>query len=229
MRRMKDFEMIIGYEFKNNDFITEALTHSSYANEHRLEKSKNNERLEFLGDAVLEVVVSEKLFLENSKMPEGELTKLRASIVCEKSLAYCARKINLGEFLLLGKGEAVSGGRNRDSVISDAFEAVIGAIYLDGGLEVAKNFIVKNVVGNIEETRIFQDSKTMLQEMIQLESGRELMYVVKETSGPDHNKIFKMDAVLEGKVIGQGTGHSKKEAEQKAAFDAINNIRARER
>lgn len=229
MRKIEELEIIIGYEFKNKKFITEALTHSSYANEHRLDKSNNNERLEFLGDAVLEVVVSENLFISNEKMPEGELTKLRASIVCEKSLAFCARKIDLGEFLLLGKGEDVSGGRNRDSVISDAFEAVIGAMYLDGGIEVSKRFINKNVLEYMDENRIFQDSKTTLQEMVQLEAGRELNYVLKETSGPDHNKIFKIEAVLEGEVIGQGIGRSKKEAEQKAAFDAINNIKSRVR
>lgn len=229
MKKIEDFEKIIGYEFKNKKFITEALTHSSYANENRLEKYKNNERLEFLGDAVLEVVVSEKLFLTNEKMPEGELTKLRASIVCEKSLAFCARKINLGEFLLLGKGEDVSGGRNRDSVISDAFEAVIGAMYLDGGIEIARNFILENVTKQAEENTVFQDSKTKLQEIIQLESGKELTYILKETTGPDHNKIFKIDAVVEGKVLGQGVGHSKKEAEQKAAFNAINNIKTRVR
>lgn len=229
MEKILEFEKVIGYEFDNKKFITEALTHSSYANEHRAEKIRHNERLEFLGDSVLEVVVSEKLYTANETMPEGELTKLRAGIVCEKTLAYCAREIRLGEYLLLGKGEDVSGGRDRDSIISDAFEAVIGAIYLDGGLEISKKFIIENILNKIEEKIIFHDSKTMLQEMVQTPSGKELSYILVKTTGPDHDKIFEINAVLGGNVIGQGSGHSKKEAEQKAAFDAINKIKSRKR
>lgn len=229
MNKISEFEKVIGYEFKNIKFITEALTHSSYANEHRNEKMKHNERLEFLGDAVLEVVVSEKLFTANETMPEGELTKLRASIVCEKTLAFCARKIKLGDYLLLGKGEDISGGRNRDSIISDAFEAVIGAIYMDGGIEIVREFILENVIDILEDESIFHDSKTMLQEMVQSPAGKELSYVLVSTTGPDHAKIFEINAVLGGNVIGQGSGHSKKAAEQKAAFDAINKIKTRKR
>ena len=229
MKKILELEKNIGYEFLNKKFITEALTHSSYSNEHRGEKIKNNERLEFLGDAVLEVVVSENIFVKNKNMPEGQMTKLRAAIVCEKTLAYCARQINLGEYLLLGKGEDVSGGRDRDSVISDAFEALIGAIFLDGGIEKSKEFILNNVLSQVDEKTIFQDNKTVLQEMVQVEAGKELVYKLIETSGPDHNKIFEIEAVLEGVVIGRGKGRSKKEAEQKAAYDSINNIKKRKR
>ncbi len=229
MKKILELEKSIGYEFLNKKFITEALTHSSYSNEHRGEKIKNNERLEFLGDAVLEVVVSENIFVKNKNMPEGQMTKLRAAIVCEKTLAYCARQINLGEYLLLGKGEDVSGGRDRDSVISDAFEALIGAIFLDGGIEKSKEFILNNVLSRVDEKTIFQDNKTVLQEMVQVEAGKELVYKLIKTSGPDHNKIFEIEAVLEGVVIGRGKGRSKKEAEQKAAYDSINNIKKRKR
>ena len=165
--KIEEFEEIIGYQFKNKNFLCQALTHSSYANEMRMNKLLNNERLEFLGDAVLELMSSEFIFRTNKEMHEGEMTKLRASLVCEPTLAMCAREINLGDYILLGKGEIATGGAERDSIISDAFEAVIGAIYLDGGFTSAKEFVTKFVLDDIDNKKLFFDSKTILQEIVQ--------------------------------------------------------------
>ena len=166
-RNLKELEKKISYSFSDEGLLKHAMTHSSYVNEKRLKKTDCNERLEFLGDAVLELVSSEYLFFENPKMPEGELTKLRASMVCEKALAFCARDLDLGDFLLLGKGEDATGGRKRDSITSDALEALIGAIYLDGGFANAKEFILNHVLNDLEGKRLFYDSKTILQELVQ--------------------------------------------------------------
>lgn len=222
MRQEKiiEFEKKIGYTFENPYLLVTALTHSSYSNEKRLKKYKCNERLEFLGDAVLELISSEYIFKENPQKPEGDLTRIRASYVCEPTLAACARDISLGDYLLLGKGEDRTGGRERDSILSDAMEATIGAVYLDGGFARAKEYVEAFVLRDIENKKLFYDSKTILQEIVQ---GRHLALayqLVKET-GPDHCKSFAVAAMINGKKIAVGTGRTKKKAEQSAAYEAI--------
>ncbi len=217
----------IGYRFQNIALLKQAITHSSFTNEQKINKLKDYERLEFLGDAVLELVSSEFLFHEHEKVQEGELTKMRASMVCEPSLAFCARDLELGEFLLLGKGEENTGGRKRDSITSDAMEAVIGAIYLDGGMEQAKKFIYKYVLSDLEDKQLFYDSKTNLQELIQGKLKKEFHYVLLEESGPEHDKVFSVEVRMEDEVIGTGTGRTKKNAEQQAAYEALLLLRKR--
>ena len=182
--KLHELEKVIGYEFKNRNLLTHALTHSSYANEKHWDKTRCNERLEFLGDAVLELVSSNFLFRNYPTMPEGEMTKLRASLVCEPTLAFCAESISLGNYLLLGKGEDLTGGRKRPSVVSDAMEAVIGAIYLDGGLANAKEFIYRYILNDIEHKQLFYDSKTILQEIVQAEFKEGLVYELLNEEGP---------------------------------------------
>ena len=222
MRQEKiiEFEKKIGYTFENPYLLVTALTHSSYSNEKRLKKYKCNERLEFLGDAVLELISREYIFKENPQKPEGDLTRLRASYVCEPTLAACARDISLGDYLLLGKGEDRTGGRERDSILSDAMEATIGAVYLDGGFARAKEYVEAFVLRDIENKKLFYDSKTILQEIVQ---GRHLALayqLVKET-GPDQCKSFEVAVMINGKKIAVGTGRTKKKAEQSAAYEAI--------
>ena len=220
-QKLQELQNKIGYQFKNQDFLVSALMHSSYTNEKRLPKYKCNERSEFLGDAVLELVSSEFLFDANEKMPEGELTKLRASMVCEPSLAFCAREIGLGDYLLLGKGEEFTGGRNRDSVTSDALEALIGAIYLDGGFANAKEFILRFVLNDLEHKKLFYDSKTILQELVQGNFTENLSYHLIKEEGPDHNKLFFVEVYIGNVCYGKGKGRTKKAAEQDAAYHAI--------
>ena len=203
------------------------MRHSSYTNEKHLPKYQCNERLEFLGDAVLELVSSEYLFRESPKMPEGKMTTTRASMVCEPSLALCARDIALGDYLLLGKGEEATGGRKRDSITSDAMEALIGAVYLDGGFTSAKEFIYRFVLNDLEDKKLFYDSKTILQEMVQADLGGEIVYHLTGEKGPDHNKTFSVDVLIGGKVLGSGDGRTKKAAEQQAAYEAILKLRRR--
>ena len=217
----ENLEQAIGYRFRNKKLLTQALTHSSYANEHRMDKMYCNERLEFLGDAVLEVVSSDFLFHRFPEMPEGNLTKTRASMVCEPTLAYCAREISLGDYLLLGKGEDATGGRMRESITSDALEAVIGAIYLDGGFANAKEFIDRFVLNDMEHKQLFYDSKTILQELVQSTGEELLSYEILKEEGPDHNKVFEVRAMLGSREIGRGVGRTKKAAEQTAAYKAI--------
>lgn len=221
-------ESSIGYTFSDKKLLTMSMTHSSYANEHRINKLLNNERLEFLGDAVLEIVTSEFLYLKFPHLPEGRLTKLRASIVCEQSLYYCAREINLGQYILLGKGEERCGGRDKESIISDCLEALIGAIFLDGGFTNVKEFTLKFILNDIEEKQLFYDSKTILQEYVQSMHDNELTYELVSSNGPDHNKEFIVNAVLGGRIMGKGAGRSKKSAEQEAAYDAIKKIKGLE-
>jgi len=224
-RNIRELEAQIGYQFQDKHLFTQALTHSSYANEHRMDKLECNERLEFLGDAVLEVVSSEFLYGKYPEKPEGELTKIRASMVCEPSLAYCAGELDLGAYLLLGRGEDATGGRGRASVVSDAMEALIGAIYLDGGFANAKEFIHRYILNDMEHKQLFYDSKTILQEMVQAEEGRHLEYEIIKEEGPDHNKTFEIRALLDKEEIGRGSGRTKKAAEQLAAYRGILKLR----
>ena len=219
--KLKELEEIIGYSFKNQHLLSHALTHSSYANEKHWDKTKCNERLEFLGDAVLELLSSDFLFKNYPTMPEGEMTKLRASLVCEPTLAFCAEAISLGDYLYLGKGEDLTGGRKRPSVVSDAMEAMIGAIYLDGGLANAKEFVLRFILNDIEHKQLFYDSKTILQEMVQAEFKDSLVYELLKEEGPDHNKTFEVSVKVGGRVIGRGVGRTKKAAEQVAAYHGI--------
>lgn len=218
-----ELEDKIGYHFKNHELLTTALTHSSYANERKSQHIKYNERLEFLGDAVLSLVVSDYIFKNCPHDPEGELTKLRASLVCEKSLFEFAKQINLGRYLMLSKGERNNGGAERPSILSDAFEALIAAVYIDGGIEPARKHILNFVVPAIKNSKKKQvkDYKTTLQEIIQKNPGEKLEYVLVSESGPDHNKHFVFEVHLNSNVIGKGGGKSKKEAEQQAAREAL--------
>ena len=212
---------MIGYQFQTPGLLSQALTHSSYANEKHMKKGSDNERLEFLGDAVLEIVSSEFLYLNYPKLPEGDLTKMRASLVCEPTLAFCTRQLNLGDYLLLGKGEDMTGGRKRKSILSDALEAVIGAIYLDGGFASAKEFILKFILTDIEHKQLFYDSKTILQEVVQASYKEELCYRLVGEEGPDHDKHFMVEAWIGEMLIGKGEGHTKEAAEQEAAYQAL--------
>ena len=219
---MKDLQSAIRYTFRDPSLLTEALTHSSYAHEQH-GTVRYNERLEFLGDAVLSIVVSDYIYKHCPDLPEGELTKLRASLVCEKSLFDFAKQINLGAYLRLSNGERRNGGAKRPSIVSDAFEALIAAVYLDGGMEPAAKHILRFVVPEIEhhKNRSFKDYKTTLQEIIQKNPGELLEYRLVGATGPDHDKHFKVEVCLNSNVIGRGGGRSKKEAEQQAAREAL--------
>ena len=221
MEQLKEFQKKIGYQFQQEGLLRQALTHSSYANEHRMKKLSDNERLEFLGDAVLEIVTSDFLYHEHMDVPEGELTRVRASIVCEPTLAICARAIGIDNFIMLGKGEELTGGRKRDSIVSDACEAVIGAIYLDGGFANAKEFITRFVLNDLENKKLFYDSKTILQEMVQAKYKETLVYELIKEEGPDHNKSFEVCVKIGDEEIGRGLGRTKKAAEQVAAYHGI--------
>ena len=188
MRKQLEFQYVIDYDFKHDGLLLQALTHSSYANEKRMKKHSDNERLEFLGDAVLEIITSEYLYHHFPDLPEGELTKMRASLVCEQTLAYCTKEMRLGDYLLLGKGEEHTGGRQRSSILSDALEAVIGAIYLDGGFASAKEFVLKYILTDIAHKQLFYDSKTILQEVVQGQNMGAMEYGLIAESGPDHAK-----------------------------------------
>ncbi len=220
MTDINAFQKKIGYTFRNRNLLLQALTHSSYANERHMKKLSDNERLEFLGDAVLELVSSDFLYKNYPDQQEGELTKLRASIVCEPTLALCAKDVGIGDYLFLGKGENQTGGRNRKSILSDALEALIGAIYLDGGFTNAKEFVLKYIMTDIEHKQLFYDSKTILQEVVQGEHEK-LTYNLTAESGPDHNKSFTVEVCVGNKKLGEGTGHTKKAAEQEAAYQAL--------
>lgn len=218
---LEKLEQKIRYAFQDCGLLKQAMTHSSFANEKHLPKNKCNERLEFLGDAVLELVSSEFLFFGNPRMPEGQLTKTRASMVCEPALAFCARELSLGEYLLLGKGEETTGGRNRDSIISDALEALIGAIYIDGGFANAKEFIEKFIFNDLEHKKLFFDSKTILQETVQANLKDAVTYRLLKEEGPDHDKCFCTAVYIGEQLFGTGKGRTKKAAEQEAAYRSI--------
>jgi len=217
----------IGYHFKNKYLLECALTHTSFANEQKVHRYKDYERLEFLGDAILEMVSSAFLYNEYPDKREGELTKIRASLVCEPSLADCARQIGIPEYLRLGKGEETSGGRQKESILCDVVEAVIGAMYLDSGeLDPCRSFIMQCILS--DRSRVFfYDSKTMLQEWAQ-GRGETLRYEIISENGPEHMKMYKTGVFIEDRMIGTGEGRSKKAAEQQAAFDAIKNVRSKD-
>ena len=221
---MEDLEKVIGYRFQDKKYLDIALTHSSYANEAK-NAGPNNERQEFLGDAVLSLIVADYIF-RHRKVPEGELTKIRASLVCESALAGFARQIRLGQHLKLGRGESQNGGSDRPSIISDAFEALIAAVYLDGGMEAARNFVLPFIVDIVEHATgtDLHDYKTQLQEVVQKNPEERVTYVLVEESGPDHDKTFYFEVLLNGGAVGKGAGRSKKEAEQMAAKDALEKL-----
>lgn len=217
----------IGYRFNHQETLLEAMTHSSFANEWRHKKIIDNERLEFLGDSVLGLIVSHHIFNKFTQLPEGELTKVRANVVCESSLALKARRIDIGSHLLLGRGEEASGGRNRDSILADSLESLIAAIYLDGGYSRAKDFVIDNFMDLIDlavSGDLMSDYKTKLQEILQSNTQQTIEYVVVHEEGPDHNKTFFVEVRTENGVLGSGEGKNKKEAEQNAAKYAISNM-----
>ena len=222
MESIDRFEQIIGYSFKDKSLLEQALSHSSYANEKK-NAGGSNERLEFLGDSVLSIVVSDYLYKHFTQVAEGELTKLRASLVCEKSPHVFAQQIHLGDCLRFGKGEENTGGRERPSILADAFEAVIAAIYLDGGMEPASKHILRFMPEDIEHGKkpVYSDYKTVLQEIVQKNPEEKVEYVLIGEEGPDHNKRFVVEVRLNSQVIGKGKGRSKKEAEQLAAKEAL--------
>ena len=220
---MRELEQTLEYTFRNPAMLREALCHSSYANEHRGAQLRSNERLEFLGDSVLGFVMAEYLFRNHPDLPEGDLTRMRAALVCERSLYEVACRLNLGRYLQLGRGEEAGGGRERPSILADAVEAVLAAVYLDGGMKPASALICRFLTGSVgeavEERR--RDYKTALQELVQREAGQILTYQMLDEHGPDHAKVFTAEVLVNGKGIGQGTGRSKKEAEQAAAHAAL--------
>ena len=222
---IKDLEAAIGYKFKNITLLQNALTHSSYANEQWHDSLKSNERLEFMGDSILGLVVAEHLYRTQPNRPEGDLTRMRADMVCERSLAEIAKKLDLGSHLLLGKGEELSGGRNRPSILADAVESVIAACFLDGGMAPAEDFIQKFVLCNVPVSAMKNtDYKTALQELVQQKKNQQLTYRLVGESGPDHDKQFLVELSLNETVVGKGVGTSKKRAEQDAARVALETL-----
>lgn len=229
MNKIKMLEEIIGYKFLDKELLHVALTHSSYANENRAKKMLYNERLEFLGDSVLSLIVSRYLFENYKNLPEGDLTKVRAQIVCERSLYECAQNIELGNFILLGKGEEMTGGRTRPSILADAYEALIAAIYLDSNLEVVREWLLGQLYDTIQLSvsgKSFKDYKTLLQEKIQTHGETEISYKIVGESGPDHRKVFNVNLFIDGEFFGSGEGSSKKNAEQSAARCALERLQA---
>lgn len=217
---IKELQEKIGYKFRDEGLLLRALSHSSYVNENHT-AGGSNERLEFLGDSVLGFITAENFFKNYTDFPEGELTKLRAAMVCEKSLAGFAREIQLGDYLMLGRGEVITGGRERPSIQADAFEAVIAAVYLDGGMDAARKFVLKYIDEAIRRHQSVKDYKTMLQEVVQRNPGELIEYALVGETGPDHDKRFEVEVHLNSNVIGRGVGKSKKRAEQEAAREAL--------
>lgn len=222
---MESLESKLGYAFRDRALLQNALTHSSYANENRGRSCDSNERLEFVGDSVLGMVVATRLYERYPEMPEGRMTRLRAHLVCEESLHGIALELELGRYIRLGRGEEHSGGRTRTSILADAVEAVIAALYLDGGLEVARQFISQRLLSDLaDEECAGADSKTHLQELVQRKSGQSLTYEMLGESGPDHDKVFTARVLLNGDTLGEGSGRTKKEAEQSAAREALERL-----
>lgn len=225
---LKEYQKVIGYTFKDLELLNRALIHTSYANENNLPHFKSNQRLEFLGDAVLDLIISEFIYKEYPDFPEGELTKIRANVVCESTLVKIALQLGLGNYIFLGRGEESTGGKERPSILADALEALIGAIYLDGGLQEARAFIMKQFYDEVVDTaekQNYRDYKTALQELIQKDYSDRLYYEVISESGPDHDKVFTVQVKLKNNILGRGTGKSKKEAEQIAAKAALEELK----
>lgn len=222
---LNPLEENLNYQFKDKNLLKTALTHSSYANEHDMKITENNERLEFLGDTIVSLIVSQYLYKKYPYYPEGELTKIRARVVCESSLAFVAKKINLGDYILLGKGEESTGGRYRESILGDASEALVGAVYMDSDFETTNKLMLdkfeNDLVHAVAKGSLFIDYKTGLQENLQKRKRARIEYSVAREEGPDHNKIFHIDVLIDGEVVGQGSGRNKKEAEQMAAKEAL--------
>ena len=218
---IQKFEQIIGYTFRDKALITQAFTHSSFVNEQKINKRPDYERLEFLGDAVLEMLSSAYLYRSFPDKKEGEMSKMRASLVCEPALAYDAEALDLKSYIQLGKGEEATGGRNKESIIADVMEAVIGALYLDGGIQQSKRFVDTYVLSNIDAVQMFVDSKSILQELAQGENLGDIMYEICGESGPEHDKIFEVRVFVGEKKLGEGSGKTKKAAEQQAAYQAV--------
>lgn len=229
----RDFQQNLEYKFKNPHLLETALTHSSYINEGRKRTTSglntelpnsDNERLEFLGDAIFDAIISEQLYNQLENVEEGKLSKLRAAIVCERSLAQCSRQLSLGKYLRLGKGEENTGGRDRDSILADAMEAVIAAVYLDGGWDQAQIFVIKyfsETIKNAIAGKLSRDYKTDIQEKLQSKGEANIKYIIEKEEGPDHNKVFFVNLSYNGKIIGSGSGKNKKEAEQNAAKEVL--------
>ena len=228
MERLHELEQHLDYTFHDLRLLRAALYHSSYANEHRAQSVSSNERLEFLGDAVLGFVSADYLYRKHPDLPEGELTRIRAALVCEDSLHEVAQRLHLGDFLMLGKGEESGGGRHRPSILADAVEAVLAAVYLDGGIDEARA-LVHRILLEKEPEQVVEsrrrDCKTELQELVQRKPNQELRYELVSESGPDHAKVFTVAVMLNGQVVGLGSGHSKKEAEQSAARTALEHMK----
>ncbi len=220
-QEIQEFESKIGYTFKNKDLLIQAFTHSSQVNEQKINKKPDYERLEFLGDAVLEMISSAYLFKTYPDKKEGEMSKIRASLVCEPALAYCSEQLEIKKYIQLGKGEEATGGRNKESIIADVMEAVIGALFLDGGIDESKKFIDSYVLTNADSMQMFSDSKSILQEIAQGEGLGDIRYEICGESGPEHDKIFEVRVFVGDKNLGEGTGKTKKAAEQKAAYQAL--------
>ena len=224
---MTELENSLQYSFKDRSLMLTALTHSSYANENRAAHVVCNERLEFLGDSVLGMLVARFLYTRSPEMPEGEMTRLRADLVCEQSLAAVAEELNLGSFLRLGRGEEHTGGRKRRSILADAVEAVLAAMYLDGGYEVAQRFVERFILSKADAAdKTAGDYKTKLQELVQQHSGQTLTYPLLSEDGPDHNKTFTVQVALNGEILGVGRGRTKKQAEQAAARQALSALQS---
>ncbi len=219
--KLRELEDKIGYHFNDKTLLKQAVTHSSFANELKINRQCHYERLEFLGDAVLELVSSNFLFEKHPEMQEGQLTKMRASMVCEPALAFCAKDLHLEEYIQLGKGEEATGGRHRDSIISDVMEAVIGAIFIDGGMEQARAYIDRFILSDLEDKQLFFDSKTNLQEYVQGTLKEDVSYRLISEEGPQHDKVFSVEVLIGDTVYGSGEGRTKKSAEQQAAYEAL--------
>ncbi len=217
---IKQLEEAIGYTFNDPGYLTVALTHSSYANEIKAGRGADYERQEFLGDAVLELISSDHIFHNHPDMPEGDMTKLRASLVCEPALAHCARDIDLADYIRLGRGEESTGGRTKESIISDVMEAIIGGIYLDSGIDEAAKFVNRFIMSHADEIHAFYDAKSQLQQLVQA-NGQVVTYEVIGESGPDHAKVYKVACLIDGEQVSDGEGRSKKSAQQAAALDAL--------
>ena len=218
---VEGLEKKLGYAFKDKKILITALSHKSFVNECRIKPMESYERLEFLGDSILEYIVSEFLYKNYQDLTEGELTKLRASLVCEFTLSKIARDIGYGNYIRLSKGEKSTGGSNRDSILCDVFESVLGAIYIDGGMESSKQYVFKFLLDDIKHKQLYYDCKTKLQELTQKDGNSTLRYELVSADGPEHDKLYKVRVMIDEKEISQGTGHNKKSAEQEAAFNAL--------